>query len=115
MEQMEKKQVSYDQMSDQEKFLWNIRKAQEEIVGFERYGNEVEFFDENGAVVLTISYNEFTGEFNFNFGNMENFSYSVINPQDAEETINDLIENSAGSDFLDFSDITIEDDYEDFD
>lgn len=109
---METKQVSYESLSDQEKFLANIRKVQNEIVGFERYGNEVEFFDEDGAVVLSIIYNERTSNFDFNFGS-ESFMYNIIDPSSANEIIENLIEGSVGEepDYLEY-DEDYEEDFE---
>lgn len=61
----------------QENFLRCVRESQSRVVNYECYGNVVEFYDEDGCVVMTCVRQD-DGSVAFNFAQGECFSYQTV-------------------------------------
>lgn len=51
----------------QEEFIECLKKCEKEIIGSERIGQSVEFYDEDGAVLLFILFDDVANKANFEF------------------------------------------------
>lgn len=62
----------------EQEFIESLRKCEDKIVGSERYGEQIEFFDEDGAVLLVVTVLEDEGRALFEFALTETvFSLSL--------------------------------------
>lgn len=75
---------------DQNNFLSQINNIYENTVGYESYGDTIEFYDEDGVVLMTCT-NISDGKILFTFTeNNDNYEYELNDVKEFEDNFPDL-------------------------
>ena len=86
-----RKNKNIDEMNTKEQFLYYLGMYQNSVVGKESYGNETEFYDEDGCVLFTITYDESLNKMIFKFADsQELFEHIIINEEEFDKINNEF-------------------------
>lgn len=103
-----------DEMDTKEKFLYFLQMYQNSVIGKESYGNETEFYDEDGCVLFTITYDEELNKMIFKFADsQELFEHIIINEEEFDKINNEFFGHVEDNNFDEYENDYME--YESYD